>query len=301
MTLLEDLAIDLAAGVANRLSLPEYRQIELYSHRKALKFAEADAGPPIPVPAIAGACRAFLILDAVLAAHHAAMEGETSWQRYRALPRTTMNEKLVAELYRILRVARLVAFHPKGHVECRNGIVKINATVGKDAVSLEITEAGLVLLESAVVYSLESRRQPYPDAYVEAVLTQYYCDIVAEVRRFFDEDRVLYQFRQKYVFNRHFRFDCDNPRLRSETRGDDDLIEIEIAAPYRDPARYPIDFFVMIGSELHIIPVEALADGTLSRAALERWRIRSPDGQTLPAAFRSRFGREAVAVNQPMS
>ena len=43
-----DLAAGLIAGPRNRLVLPEYRQIELYSKRKTLHFAEAEPVPRFP-------------------------------------------------------------------------------------------------------------------------------------------------------------------------------------------------------------------------------------------------------------
>ena len=43
-------------------------------------------------------------------------------------------------------------------------------------------------------YYLDSFRQPYSEAYVEAMLLQYFLDIVAETRKFADGDRVLYEF-----------------------------------------------------------------------------------------------------------
>lgn len=297
MTLVNDLVNDLAAGSKNRLSLPEYRQIELYSKRKSLNFAEAEPGCEGPLSLISGVCRAFFVLDAYLASAHQPTDGETSWRRYLGLPRAGATQKAVAEIYRILRVARTVVFHPQGHVEMTDGIVKINGAVNRVALSLELTPAGLTLLESAVAYYLGSLRAPYSDAYVEAMLTQYYFDIVAEIRRFHDEDRILYQFRRKFLFNRHFRFDCDNPK----TQFDDGALVFEIGAAHENPALYPIDFYVEVGHALHIIPVEALSRGGLPLTDLDKWRVRGADANALPADFRLRFGREVMVVGQPMT
>ena len=63
----------------------------------------------------------------------------------------------------------------------------------------------------------------------------------------------------------------------------------------------PSIFFVVLDDTLHIIPVEALRDGALPLADLSRWRARTPDGLTLPAHFRPRFGREMMVVGQPMT
>jgi hypothetical protein len=294
--LLHDLAASLAAGPRNRLALPEYRQIELYSKRKSLHFAAPEPADGL-YQRVGGVCGAFMVLDAYLESQRFPGEAGPSWQRYLSLPRSTMTEKLVAELYRILRIARAVAFHPHGHIETEDGIVKINGAINRMTLTLEITPAGLVLLESAVAYYLESLRQPYPGAYVEAMLSEYFFDIVAEIKRFADEDRVLYQFQRKYHFNRHFRFDCDNPKTR--TAGD--ALEIEIGASYQNRALYPIDFFITAGNVLHIVPAEALTGDKLPLAELDRWRARTPDGVTLPASFRWRFGRETIVIGQPMT
>jgi hypothetical protein len=40
--------------------------------------------------------------------------------------------------------------------------------------------------------------------------------------------------------------------------------------------------------------------GPFAAGALE-WEVRTPDAQSLPAAFRSRFARLKPAINQPMT
>lgn len=292
MTLPHLLLAELADGP--RLSLPQYRQIELYSKRKTLNFAPAETAPEIPLGRLAGLCRAYAMLDCLLIGDE---ESKTTWRRYLDLPRVTPVDKLVAELYRILRIGRLTLFHPHGHVDMDDGIVKINGAINKVALSLEITVAGLALLESAVTWYVGALRQPYSAAYVELLLVQYFFDIVAEIKRFADEDRVLFQFRRKTAFNRHFRFDCDNPKNREEGG----KLVIEIGALHRDPALYPIDFYVVASNRLHIVPVEVLVDGAIALDELPKWQARLADGISLPADFRQRFGREVMVVGQPMT
>lgn len=291
-----DLAAGLIAGPRNHLLLPEYRQIELYSKRKTLHFAE-----PGPVPdfqdRVSGVCAAFMALDAFLKSQHFAGESGQAWERYLALPRASQLDKLVAEHYRILRVARAVAFHPHGHIEAESGIVKFNGAINRWALTLEITPVGLALLEFAVAYYLAWQRSPYPAAYAEAILAEYFLDISGEIKRFADEDRVLYQFQRKQPFNRHLRFDCDNPK----TLVLGDVLEIETGPAHRAAALYPIDFFIVHDDALHIVPTEALDAGKLSLAQLERWRARLPDGVSLPAHFRWRFSRETQVIGQPMT
>jgi hypothetical protein len=291
-----DLAAGLVAGPHNRLMLPEYRQIELYSKRKTLHFAAVAPAPEFQ-DRVTGVCAAFMALDAFLESRHFPGESGPSWQRYLSLPRSAMLDKLAAELYRVLRVARTVAFHPHGHIEAEDGIVKFNGAINRVSLTLEIAPAGLALLESAVAYYLGWQREPYPAAYAEAMLAEYFFDIAGEIKRFADEDRVLYQFQRKQPFNRHFRFDCDNPKTRSEG----DALEVQTGPAYRDAALHPIDFFIVHADALHIVPAEALNAGRLPLAQLERWRARTPDGTALPASFRWRFSRETMVVGQPMT
>ncbi|MDR3324195.1 MAG: hypothetical protein LBS89_08340, partial [Zoogloeaceae bacterium] len=102
-------------------------------------------------------------------------------------------------------------------------------------------------------------------------------------------------------FNRHFRFDCDNPKWEQEEGN----WRIDIGAKYRDPARYPIDFYLLTEDALSIVPVEALKDGVLPAAECSRWLAKnvtgSAEGGILPAEFAMRFSREDMVVGLPMT
>ncbi|MFG1478757.1 hypothetical protein V5F53_08810 [Xanthobacter sp. V4C-4] len=297
MSFMERLAADAAFGWPRRLALPEHRQIELYTKRKALTFRAEESPSDLPLAAVAAVCRSALLMDAVVSGRHPGAPGRTSWQRYLDLPKASRTDKIAAELYRILRITHTVAFHHHGHVEMRDSIVRFNGAIDRVALSLEITVAGLDLLEAMTAYWLAAAESPYPEAYVEVVLAEFFFDVVAETKRFADEDRILYQFRRPKPFNRHFRFDCDNPKY--EVAGD--TLVFEIPPAHADPARYPIDFFLVHGQMLHIVPVEATREGRIAVSELSRWRARTPDALSLPAAFRPRFAREVMVVGQPMT
>jgi len=284
--LIDRLAPHLVAASHGQLSMPEHRQLEMYSRPLVLSFADQQPSE-LPLSEIAGVCRAFAALDAVVAPREPEREGGSSWERYRKLPRRTGVEKLVAELYRALRLVWAVSIDRSSHVEWKNGLLCFDRLFETSTLTMKVTPAGLQLLQSAVVYYLESRRLPYPEAYLEAMLAEYYADIVGEIRHLSDENKSLYQFRRKLPFNRHLRLDCDNPK----TRVVDDALQIEIFEAYRDPQRFPIDFYLIHDGVLHIIPVEALTDGRLPLAQLADWRTPLPEGHKLPALFRSRFSR----------
>ena len=300
MKLLQEMLIGSRRALGQGWHLPEYRQIELYTKRKKLSFRDSPArtaeGEEAPDPF--APLSALMLLESHLAAADPELfEGRTSWARYLALPRHTGTDKLVAEVFRILRIFRIAATHAQGKLEARDGLIRAACHFNRCALALNITPAGLSLLESFVFYYLDSFRQPYGEAYVEALLTQYFTDIVGEIHKFADEDRVLYQFRPGFAyFNRHFRLDCDNPRYEAEIGH----IQFAIGAGYSDPVRYPIDFFLPLDDGLHIVPVEALRAGRLASSDLPRWRARH-SGEPLPAHFRMRFGRETMVVGLPMT
>lgn len=293
----------LARGAsAPRAWFPEYRSLEMYDSRKRLTFAEAPAneeGEGRLLSALARARLAHLALDDYFSALDPLLwEERSSWQRYQALPRTTRNDKIAAEITRILRIIRIATLHPQGRIELKEGIARLSCVFGRCALSLSITLAGLDILCAAAAYVLEAQSLPYSENYTEWMLAQYFSDLVGEIRKFADEDRILYQFQQEMYFNRHFRYDCDNPRVHAD--GEGYVFEISIA--FRDRLRYPIDFYTVIDDRLHIVPVEALSQGgRLPRASLPKWQARLSDGLSLPHAFRERFARERVTAGLPMT
>jgi hypothetical protein len=277
--------------------MPEYRQIELYTKRKALNFLDPPASDEAPFDRIAAVARTALLFEATLAGLYPTQTQLTAWARCKELPKRNQSEKILAELHRILRIVRKIAFHPQGHVDMRDGVICLNGAIDMVALSLEITGAGLDLLETIVAYWFEVRESVYPEAYVSSMLSEFFFDTVAEIKRFSDEDRILYQFRRSSPFNRHFRFDCDNPKITLEG----EWVRFEIGERYRDATRYPIDFYLALDDGLHIVPVEALQNGAIVRDELPKWRARTSDGSSLPASFRTRFAREKIIVGQPMT
>jgi hypothetical protein len=284
-------------GWSNRLRLPDYRQIELCSKRKALSFEEAAPSDEAPMERIAATARAALVFEAALAGVYPTHHPLTAWARCKEMPKTTPTEKVLSELHRVTRILRKIAFHPHGHVDLREGVICLNGAIDSVALMLEITVAGLDLIETLAAYWFSAKDSIYPEAYVEWMFCEMFCDLVAEIKRFADEDRILYQFRRRPPFNRHFRFDCDNPKATIEA----DSVQFEIGERFSDSARHAIDFYVVLDDVLHIVPVEALKDGGIARAELPKWEARTPNALSLPATFRTRFAREKIVANQPMT
>ncbi len=280
------------------LLTPEYRQIELYSKKKVLPVAEdAETELAEGTAEVIRLTGTFQTLDAILGEAPAGDDPNDTWAKYLKLPKRHPMEKLAAEIYRALRPFHAGATHASGRIAIHNGMVKASSTIGHTALCIRMTRAGMVLLDSTVAYLLAAADSPYPEAYEVAMLTRYWGDCYDEIRWYYDEDRALFQFRDPLRMNRHYRFDCDNPK--HELRGG--KVVFEVGEIYRDIVRYPIDFYLHIDEVLYIVPVEALTDYTLPESDLPRWRARLPDGQTLPARWRPRFTREEMIPGLPMT
>jgi len=218
------------------------------------------------------------------------LAGLTPRERFTAWRPDTRTRRLAAQVYRILKIPRRGVSAPGARLASSERVFQVNYVEAPFAFGLRVTFAGLELLAGFVAIYLDFKRQPFPEAYVEAMLSEYYEDIVAEIRYLSDEDGSVLHFRKQFAFNRHFRFQCCTARytLTSER------LEIETGERFADKRTYPVDFFLMIEGEFHIIPCEALVDGGLSREELPRWKARSPDpGDGLPE-YNLRIKSEAL-------
>ncbi|NJM13741.1 MAG: hypothetical protein HC889_19490 [Synechococcaceae cyanobacterium SM1_2_3] len=219
-------------------SLPELRSIEMYTRKK--RMTPPTAVIPPTCPESAGALHALHLLETALAAQSAGFADETpSWQRYGQLPRRTLTERLTAEVFRLLRVVRIALEHPAGQWDTGDDAAfHFKCLDRRYPVDLRITPAGLRLLQSFVFFYLDAVDRPWGEAYVEAMLSAYYTDIVGELRGFEDEDREIYQFRPALRINRHLRLACANPRFSVA----DQRCQIELGPVHEDQARFPVDF-----------------------------------------------------------
>ena len=132
MVKLHDLLTGSTNGSQRRLSLPEYRQIELYTKRKALVFTPAE---PRQDDLITDELRGVSVPSwcwiRMSSPRHLTATARRHGSAAAGMPRGTMSERVVAELYRILRVAWSVAFTPQGRVTIDDGIIWFNGTVHK--------------------------------------------------------------------------------------------------------------------------------------------------------------------------
>lgn len=281
--------------------MPEHRHMEPYTRPRRLAFADPEVATERQVPGhlILALTSAYNLLADWYECQNPELATLGSWPRYLALPKRTGSEKLMAEIFRTLRIVRLAAIQSNGYIEVKdNGLIRAFCEYNRCALSLLTTETGLELLVSSVIYYLDAQSQPHSEAYVELMLGQYFTDIVGEIRSFGDDDRVLFQFRQKCWFNRHQRFEVDNPRVQIE----EDHYRIDMGRYGNNPARYPLDFYITLDDSLYIVPVEVLKDdGFISAKDFAKWKAYTRQGAALPDAFRLRFAHEKNIVGLPMT
>jgi hypothetical protein len=275
-------------------ALPEWRKIELYTNTSEALLFDPDASGPAnhwnQAP-VMGALSAFMLLDAHLECERPELAGLTARERFLAWRPDTRTRRLTAQVYRILKILRRGVSAPGARLASAERVFQVNYVETPFAFGLRVSFAGLELLSGFVALYLDFKRQPFPEAYVEAMLAAYYEDIVAELRYLSDEDGSVLHFRKRFAFNRHFRFQCCTARYALTA----ERLEIEIGERFADKREYPLDFFLMIEGEFHIIPCEALENGGLSREALAEWKARRPDpGEGLPE-YHLRLKSEALS------
>lgn len=248
------------------LLLPEYRELEMYTSKRrhdggvhageAVSDGQARAPDPALLSQVLPSWITLHILESSFEVTAATpLEGLTSWQRYQALPRRSLAEKIVAESYRLLRMVRVALQHPQGVLRGSGQRIELGCHANAYPLQLVISPVGLRLLDSLIHLYLQSReRSDLGPAYLDAMLLSYYTDLVAELRGFEDEDRVLCQFRPAILLNRHWRLECRNARYRV----DNGYCLLQLGPRYADGQCHPIDFYLQLNDHHYRVPMEAL-------------------------------------------
>ena len=273
--------------------LPECRKIELYTNSLEVKLFDPEPAPEPnhwDIPQVMEALNAFMLLDAHLEAGKPELAGLGLRERFKALNPATRTQRLTAQVYRILKVLRRGVSAPGVRLKSSERVFQVNYTEKPFAFGLRVTFSGLELLTGFVALLLDFERQPHAEAYVEAMLSQYYEDIIAEVRYLSDEDGSVLHFRKKFAFNRHFRFQCCTARFELGPTS----LTIDIGERFNDKLAYPLDFYLLIEGEFHIVPCEALSNGVMAREELAAWKARQPDPDAGQGDFNLRVESELM-------
>jgi len=256
-------------------NLPERRKIELSYNEKlgipVIPFLRTRPEPE-PFPGFFAPLEMFDILDDYLVFQKPELEARSSLDRYHGLPKTTRTEKILAEFYRILRVYHIICTYQEGRIseKTETGQIEIDLPEKDVVYDMHYFPEALEVLCAGIVYYLSSLKRPDPPAYVDAMLSAYYRDVVASISFFCDEVGNLYQFHSDFLMNRHLRLLGGNAEFKIEG----DFMIFQLEEMLKDPSRYPIDFYFQVYRKLHVLPVEALTDGKLPITELPRWLVK---------------------------
>jgi hypothetical protein len=277
------------------LSLTEYRQKEVY-WRKGIKasFAKRSEGQD---PVFQTLLSAKSSLETEIIAGSDIRNNGATFKQYMELPRNSDSQRIIAEILRILRVISF-GINENGIPDLdMRGHFTFFSEVNRVALKLSITRAGLVLINSVIHYYLHRESSACSEAYIDLMMLAYYTDIQSEIKHYNDEDRILYQFRMRTPFNRHFRYDCEN--IRIEMR--DGVCHFDIPDRFTSAEVYPFDFYIIVNSELFIVPREAVINNQIYLHELKQWKARTGGSLQLPAHFAAKFDRETMDSRIPMT
>ncbi|MGE4559948.1 MAG: hypothetical protein AB7E77_07095 [Desulfobulbus sp.] len=279
----EAAAVRLIRGTQGR-RLPEYREIEMYTNASAIQLCEPEhtgEDNGWNIPQAMDALEAFSFLDGYWESVNPQFAGLPLGQRLSRLDPTTHTQRLMGQVYRILRILRQGVSAPDARIRTGKRIFRINYVAPPYAFALHISFAGLELLTATTVVYLNSFRQWLPAAYLEAMLAEYYEDAANEIKYLSDEIGSVQQFRKTMVFNRHHRLRCGSARYTLTA----DALEIDVGPRYANSFLYPIDFFLLVDGVFHIVPAEALEEGRLPRKQLVDWQVRMPAPDAGPPEY----------------
>jgi hypothetical protein len=256
---------------SSRFHLPEVRKLDLSPNLKSgVQVLPLIADKPFiePFKGFWDPWRSFLLLDCFFDSLYPQIIGKSSREKYLFLPKSNRTERIVAEIYRILRVYNMACVDKVGKISYEQNRICINLIINCKVYSYRIFKPGLDLLTSAVIYYLSSFEKLDPLAYIEAVLSSYYIDINDQIRDFHDEDDDVLVFRPKFAINRHFRYASGNATLLYN----EGFLEFKIDDFHKNSTVFPIDFYFTFDQKLYIIPVEALCDGKIHVSELPDWK-----------------------------
>ncbi|MBM9614110.1 hypothetical protein JWJ90_07395 [Desulfobulbus rhabdoformis] len=271
--------------------LPEYRELEMYTNSSVIQLCDpecAEENNGWNIPQVMDALEAFSFLDGYWESVKPQFAGLPPEQRFIRLEPRTQTERIMGQIYRILKIIRQGIAAPDVRIQTGRGLFKMNYVAPPYAFALHISFGGLEILTASIVVYLNSFRQWFPEAYLEAMLGQYYEDAANEIKYLSDEIGSVQQFRKKMFFNRHHRLRCGSARYSLTS----DSLVIDVGPRYANSFLYPIDFFLQVDGIFHIIPAEALEEGKLPREQLADWQVRIP----IPEAGAPEYTLRAEAI-----
>lgn len=212
----------------------------------------------------------FTVLDAYIDTVNPLLEGESFRNRYLGLVSNSDKQTILSQVYRILKVLRNAATHSRNSLCVNNGVVTVNYPFRNTQFKLEVSQFGLELIGTVVIYLAANRLQP--EAYMEALLRTFYDDISREIRVIEDEfGTSLENISWGVKLKRGRRIKVENPTVSANNVS----IKINVPSLHSTDQQFSnYDFPLSINGVDYLIPAEVLDQkGEIHCNQLMHWSL----------------------------
>jgi hypothetical protein len=257
-----------------RVHETEIRQI-IFEDDKHLSmtemFADAYGRANISENIILAVILFFSVLDGKVDMDFPHLEGESYYKKYKALPKTTDDEIIHSQIFRILKALRNASIHSKTAFEVNSNILTCSYTTQRGTpINMEITTTGLELVFTVVLQLLS----PITDYRNQSLRRTFYDDIKSQTITFEDECESggLLDVSNELRLRRGVRYHIKNPTF---TVGND---SVQITRIYHLDAETQLsqscDYEIKMGGNHYIIPSEVFdSSNKVLLKELTNWKL----------------------------
>jgi hypothetical protein len=249
--------------------LPERDHLELKedgTSQISMCFFEYISMGQIPIPDILSTSIYFMVFDSYLESKNPNLEGESFRQKYLDLPKGNNMERIVASIYRILKVYRNATVHQMHSILHTASDIRIDYLFSKTNFKLEISNQGIKTLQEFILCFFQYCESIYSDSYLELLFNGFYLDILKEIKDFNDEDgNILLSF--PGLINRYQRSDC---KIKNYSIHNNEL-DFHFPDKFYDSTKYSIDIFFEYNNREYIVPNEVLNGKKLTIEKINLW------------------------------
>ena len=247
--------VEFLRKINTEIQLPERSGLEMKDNNTInikLSFVDSFSQMHSVVPDILETSIFFTVFDSYFEAKNPSLEGASFRSKYLSLPKNNNLEKIVASVYKILKVYRNATVHHFSSIVTSDNLHIINYSFNGTNFKLEITNRGIKILKSFILCFFYYYESLFSDSYLESLFNGYYANVLGEIQEFNDEDgSSLIRFPDSICSN---RYDCDSIKY-SISNGE---LVFRIPDKFNEHTEFPIDIKFTYNGKVHILPVEVL-------------------------------------------
>jgi hypothetical protein len=243
-------------SVSHDIQLVEIMDLELKPDNTGcihMQIVDSIFAGRIKIPSLLEISIYFMVFDSYIESKNQSLEGLSFRQKYISLPQNTNLEKIIAQIYRILKVCRNAIVHSMSSIVNDGNCLLINYVNEKTGTNfrLKVSFKGIKIIKNFILNYLIYQKSRYSNLYKEYLFNSFYNDIIQEIYDFNDEDNKLVNIDSRSIC-RFIRYNCCTIKFTV----DDDMIVFNIPDGFNDSIKYPIDIYIEYGKIKYIIPIE---------------------------------------------